>query len=88
MDKDIIDKIVDNLEEFAKEYNFKFLFSLERKIDGALVLYFRENLAIGNKTPAGQSYRVSYEDRLRRDPDEIIQSIINDMKFRFSFKFD
>ena len=72
--------IIDKLEEFAGENKLKFLYSMERKPEGCLTVYF------GSRTEdfkGQQSYRINYAERTQKESMEVVNSIIENVKSIF-----
>lgn len=81
--KDSTTIIIDELENFAEEKNLKFLYSLERRPEGSLIIYF------GSRTEdikGQQSCRISYNDRTTRDPMDIVRDITENITRVFNLK--
>lgn len=83
MKKDSTTIIIDELENFAEENKLKFLYSLERRPEGRLIIYF------GSRTEdvKGQhSYSIGWNERCQRDPMDIVNDIKENARKIFNLK--
>lgn len=83
MNNDPTNIIIDKLETFAEENNLKYLYSLERRPEGCLIVYFGSRTE-DEKTQG--SYRISYSERTQNSPYEIVNNIIEKVKNTFKLK--